>query len=204
MKTQGRTFRETFAMRNHHLNDPYDGVAKVSRLNLFAGFLTIGLFGFGGIAASIYHVIVERRRWLSAREYAAVLALGQVLPGANLINMSTIIGDRYQGFVGACLALTGLMTAPLVILVVLATLYDRFSNLPDLKAATIAASAGAVGLTVGTGMKLARTILASPLAMGIAAASFLAIGFLRLPMFSTLLILIPISVWLNWRASCQQ
>src|SRR5437868_5744217 len=81
---------------------------RVTRWSIFTGFFLVGMFGFGGIAAAMHHVIVERRRWLDDQQYASVLGLGQVLPGANLVNMATIVGDRFQGFQGAVLALLGL------------------------------------------------------------------------------------------------
>ena len=175
--------------------------ASVTRWELFTGFVLVGMFGFGGIGASIYHVLVERRRWLTASEYASLLGLGQVLPGANLINMATMVGDRFQGAVGALLALTGLLSAPLVSLVVLATLYDQFSDSPDVKAATIAAAAGAVGLTMGTGFKLARNILRSPTAVLFTLASFLAIGVLRFPMLGVIAVLAPLAIVVEFRRS---
>ena len=161
----------------------------VPRRELFLSFLQIGLFGFGGIAASSYHVIVERRRWLTGEEYASVLGLGQVLPGANLINMATIVGARFQGAAGALLALAGLMFAPILILIGLATIYDRYADLPDVRAATAAAAAGAVGLTFGAVTKIMRQTTRSPSALLFALASFLAIGVLRLPMILTIAVL---------------
>jgi chromate transporter len=166
----------------------------VTRWGLFSGFFLVGMLGFGGIAASLFHVLVERRKWLTAEEYASTLGLGQVLPGANLINLATIIGDRFQGALGSLLALSGLMLMPIIILVGLATVYDHFSDLPDVRAGITAAAAGAVGLTWGTGLKLARTILKSPVAIAIAVTSFVAIGILRLPMLTTIFALAPLAI----------
>jgi chromate transporter len=167
---------------------------QASLWELFSGFLMVGMFGFGGIATAMFHVVVERKRWLTTEEYASLLGLGQVLPGANLINLTTMVGDRFQGVIGAVLALGGLMAMPLLILIALASLYDRFSNLPDVHSAMLAAAAGAVGLTIGTGVKLARTILKSPAAIIFAAASFVAIGLLSLPILQTILVLAPLAV----------
>ena len=113
--------------------------------------------------------------------------------------MATMVGDRFQGAVGAAIALAGLMSTPLISLVALATVYDRFSDLPDVKSATIAAAAGAVGLTMGTGFKLARNILKSPTAVLFAVASFGAIGVLRFPMFGVIAVLAPLAVALEFR-----
>jgi chromate transporter len=166
----------------------------VSRWSLFSGFVLVGLLGFGGIGASLFHVLVERRRWLTAEEYASTLGLGQVLPGANLINLTTIVGDRYYGLQGAALALSGLMLMPLIVLLGLTTVYDLYADLPDVKAAIAAAAAGAVGLTWGTALKLGRIILRSPGALVFALASFAAIGLLRLPMALTIVTLAPIAI----------
>ena len=177
-----------------------DAAPHVSRLDLFSGFFLVGMFGFGGIAAAMHHVIVERRRWLTDQEYASVLGLGQVLPGANLVNMATIVGDRFQGFIGAVLALVGLIFMPIVILVGLATVYDQFATQPDVIAATRAAAAGAVGLMFGTAYKIGKTVVDTRWALLFALLSFVSIGILRLPLVGTLLVLGPISVAASfWR-----
>ncbi|MBX9740041.1 MAG: chromate transporter [Beijerinckiaceae bacterium] len=174
----------------------------MTKAELFFGFLLVGLFGFGGIAAAAHHVIVERRRWLTNEGYAQVLGLGQVLPGANLVNMTTIVGDKFHGFAGAVLALLGLTLMPILILVGLATIYDHFAQQPDVIAATKAAAAGAAGLIFGTGFKLGKTILDSRWAVLFALLSFTSIGILRLPLVQTLLCLAPFAVAVSfWRGS---
>ena len=122
------------------------------------------------------------------------LGLGQVLPGANLINLATMVGDRFQGAIGSLVALGGLMLVPILCLIGLTTIYDRFSDLPDVHSGTLAAAAGAVGLTIGVGIKLGRTILKSPVALVFAALSFAAIGLFRFPILETMLGLAPLAV----------
>ena len=180
---------------------PTDAPLHVTRLQIFVGFFLVGMFGFGGIAAAMHHVIVERRRWLTDHEYASVLGLGQVLPGANLVNMATIVGDRFQGFGGALAALVGLTLMPIVILIALATIYDQFAANPDVIAAVKAAAAGAVGLMFGTAYKIGRTILDSRWPFLFAVASFLAVGILRLPLLGTLAVLTPMAIAVSfWRS----
>ena len=95
----------------------------VTTWDLFLGFAKIGMLGFGGIGPISHHVIVEERLWLSEEEYAAVLGMGQVLPGPNTVNAGVIIGDRYRGFRGSLACVTGIMLAPCFIVVLLAILY---------------------------------------------------------------------------------
>lgn len=174
---------------------------RVTRLDIFTGFFLVGMIGFGGIAAALHHVIVERRRWLDDAQYASVLGLGQVLPGANLVNMATIVGDRFQGLPGAVLALAGLIFMPVVILIGLATVYDQFATNPDVIAATKAAAAGAVGLMFGTAFKIGKTVVTTRWALLFALLCFASIGILRMPLVGTLLVLGPISVAVSfWRS----
>jgi len=171
----------------------------VSLWNLFTGFVLVGLFGFGGIAAALFHVAVERRKWITSDEYTSCLALGQVLPGASLMNMTTIVADRFQGIKGVVLALIGLFTFPLLILLGLIATYDHYSYLPDVQNATNAAAAAAVGLTFGTGLKLARVIIKSKTSLAFTVLAFVSIGLLKLPLLQTILVLTALAIWVGFR-----
>ncbi|HWG04214.1 MAG TPA: chromate transporter [Beijerinckiaceae bacterium] len=168
--------------------------ARPSLLELAVGFLEIGLLGFGGVAPIARHVIVEKRRWLDDRDYAAVLALGQILPGANTVNASILIGDRFRGLQGAVVSCAALLTMPVIVLAAIIVVYDRFQALPDVHAAMLGIAATAAGLVIGTSLKLARGI--KPDFLGIAAclATFAAVGLLRLPLVPVVLVAVPCSV----------
>src|ERR1700733_2185086 len=126
----------------------------VSKRELFLGFLKIGLLGFGGIAPWARHVIVEERRWVTDKEFAAILGIGQILPGPNTMNAAVMLGDRFQGIPGVLLCLAGQMAMPLVIVTSLAVTYEHFSAIPEVRAALIGAAAGAAGLVLGTALKM--------------------------------------------------
>src|SRR3978361_101490 len=120
------------------LQSPPEEVRKtVSKSELFLGFLKIGLLGFGGIAPWARHVIIEERGWLTEKEFAAILGIGQILPRPNTMNASVMIGDRFQGVRGALLCLLGQMAMPLVIVTSLAVAYDRYAAIAEVKAALI-------------------------------------------------------------------
>ena len=98
----------------------------LGKLELFMGFAEMGLCGFGGVATIARHVIVDKRRWMSEHDYATLLGMGQILPGGNIINMTVMLGDRFQGPLGSIVALSGLMIMPLVILLSLFA-HERFA-----------------------------------------------------------------------------
>jgi chromate transporter len=166
----------------------------VSKLELFLGFLKIGLIGFGGIAPWARHVIIEERRWLTEKEYAAILGIGQILPGPNTMNAAVIIGDRFQGVPGVLLCLIGQMVIPLVIVTSLAVVYERFAAVPEVKAALVGAAASAAGLVMGTALKMAQNIRLTPLALLVGISAFVAIGLLAWPLVPVVLVLVPLGV----------
>ena len=171
---------------------------QVSRAELFAAYLKIGLMGFGGVAPWARRVIVEERRWLNDEDYAAVLGFGQVLPGANTVNAAVIIGDRFQGPAGSVIAVSAMMTAPLAILVVAAAFYDRFQALPDVQGALGGIAAAAAGLVIGTGAKMAVKLKPDPLALTLGLVALVAVVAFKAPLALTVLVLAPLGLGLGF------
>jgi chromate transporter len=171
---------------------------RVTHTALFLAFLKMGLLGFGGVAPWVRQVIVEERRWMEDREFASLLGLSQVLPGANTINAAVLLGDRFLGMSGAGAAVLGLMAMPLAIAVALIELYGAVSDNPYVAAAIAAAGAGAAGLVIGTGLKIARNLKLSPRIILVTVVTFVAVGILRLPLVWVLLCVIPLTVGAAW------
>jgi chromate transporter len=166
----------------------------VSKSELFFGFLKIGLLGFGGIAPWARHVIVEERQWVTDKEFAAILGVGQILPGPNTMNAAVMLGDRFQGVTGVLLCLVGQMVMPLVIVTSLALVYQRFASVPEVRAALIGAAAAAAGLVLGTALKMTQKIEPSPLALLVTVVPFVAIGLLDWPLVPVVITTVPLSI----------
>ncbi|MDP8922767.1 MAG: chromate transporter [Chloroflexota bacterium] len=171
----------------------------VTRLALYATFFKIGISGFGGVGPWARRVIVEEREWLDDREYADVLALCQVLPGPNVGNVAVTIGDRFHGALGSALALGGLMSGPVAIVLVLAILYDRFGSLPVVDGAIGGVAAAAAGLVIGTALKIIGKLKPTADAIMIGLLAFVAVGLLRWPLLPVVLTLAPLSIAAAWR-----
>jgi chromate transporter len=166
----------------------------VSKQELFFGFLKIGLLGFGGIAPWARHVIVEEKRWVTDKEFAAILGIGQILPGPNTMNASVILGDRFQGVAGVLVCLLGQMAMPLVIITGLALVYERYASVPEVRAALVGAAAGAAGLVLGTAVKMIQKIRPSALAILMAIIVLVAIGVLEWPLVPVVFVVVPLSI----------
>jgi chromate transporter len=168
-----------------------------SLAGLFAGFLTVGLVGFGGVLPWARWMVVEQRRWLTPAAFTDLLGLCQFLPGPNIINMSVALGSRFHGLRGAVVALAGITLAPIGVVLTLGVLYERYGGNPVVQHALAGMAAGAAGLVLATAIKIAAPLRHRRLDIVIAAAGFVAIGLLQWPLLATLLVLAPLSILLH-------
>ncbi len=180
--------------RKNPISTPPGVAGTVTLQHLFSGFLKIGLLGFGGVAPIARHVIVEDRAWLTEVEYASVMGIGQVLPGANTINAAVMIGDRFQGIAGAIVCLVSLMVMPLVIVTGLGVLYQRFAALPQVQAAISGSAAAAAGLVIGAALKMARRLHPTAIAIVFGLLAFIAVGLLKVSLIAAVAVLGPLSI----------
>lgn len=160
--------------------------APRSPAELLRVFNALALQGFGGVLPVAQRELVEKRRWLTREQFVELLALGQVLPGPNIVNMALIFGDRHFGTRGALAALAGLLMLPSVIVLGLAALYAGLAEQPVVAGALRGMGAVAAGLMVSTAVRLLTTLKSSPLgrwpALAFAALTFGVIVLLRWPM----------------------
>ena len=178
--------------------------APQSPAELFFVFNRLALQGFGGVLAIAQRELVERKRWLTRHEFVEMLALAQVLPGPNVVNLSLMFGDRFFGLRGALAALGGMLVVPLIIVLVLTAAYAEFSGIGVVTGALRGMGAVAAGLVIATGVKLVGTLasnkLGLPLAGGLAIVTFLAIAGLRWPLVWVVIGLGSLAFVLAWRA----
>jgi chromate transporter len=170
--------------------------------DLFFTFNRMSLQGFGGVLAVAQRELVERERWMTREQFVETLAVSQVLPGPNIVNMALIIGDRHFGLRGAFVALAGMLLVPLVIVLALTALYAEFASHPMVSGALRGMGAVAAGLVISTALKLSTTLRkgAMGLALSIvfAALTFVAVALLHWPLVWLLAGLAPIAVATAW------
>ena len=174
-----------------------------SPLELFMAFNTLALQGFGGVLPVAQRELVERRRWLSKAQFVEMLALSQVLPGPNIVNLALMFGDGHFGLRGAFAAAAGLLLAPLVIVLALTALYGEFAQVPFVSGALRGMGAVAAGLVISTAFKLLGALRSNPMgqALGLvfAALTVAAIAWLRLPLVWVVACGGALSIAIVWR-----
>src|SRR3954470_14087298 len=99
-----------------------------SLTDLFVSFTVLALQGFGGVLAVVQRELVEKKGWLTKEEFVEEWAVAQIMPGPNVINLSITLGARYFGWRGAMVALAGMLTCPLLVVLMLALVYAQFAN----------------------------------------------------------------------------
>jgi chromate transporter len=178
-----------------------------SPLALFLAFSRMALMGFGGVLPIAQRELVDRLRWLSASEFAELLSIGQVLPGPNVVNLALMVGDRAFGLRGALAAVAGMLVGPLVLVLLLASLYQGFADVPAVAGAVKGMGLVSAGLVVAMGLKLLPTLSRNPLGRGLCAAIgavvILGVAWQRWPLVAAVLGVGGASCclagWLLWR-----
>ncbi|HLH23509.1 MAG TPA: chromate transporter [Chloroflexota bacterium] len=171
----------------------------VTVLSLFLVFAEISLSSFGGAIAWARIVLVERRGWLSERQFAELLGLCQSVPGPSLVNLAIYLGTRHHGALGAIAAAGGFLLPPLVVLLPLGILYQQGAQLEIVRLALHGVAAAAAGMLLATGLRMAQAYRHEPLALLVALLALLGVGLLRWPLLAVLALLAPASIYLAWR-----
>ncbi|MEB1083488.1 chromate efflux transporter [Citrobacter portucalensis] len=96
---------------------------KESVWGVFLVFLRLGLTSFGGPIAHLGYFrdeFVNRRRWLSERSYADLVALCQFLPGPASSQVGMALGLSRHGYIGALAAWAGFSLPSAIALILFA------------------------------------------------------------------------------------
>jgi chromate transporter len=162
-----------------------------SLTDLFVSFTLLALQGFGGVVAIVQRELVERKQWLTQDEFLEDWAVAQVMPGPNVVNLSMMIGGRYFGLPGAMAALAGMLTLPLIIVLLLALLHARVGQHPGVAGAFRGMAAVSAGMFGAAALKLSSALTRNPLplpwSVALGAAGFTLVALLRVPLIYVLL-----------------
>jgi len=105
-------------------------------LTLYVEFFKTGLFAVGGGLATLpfLYDLSDRYGWFTQQQLADMIAVSESTPGAIGVNMATYAGFATAGPVGAIVATLGLISPSIVIIVIIAHIFDRFKANPSVNA----------------------------------------------------------------------
>lgn len=138
--------------------------------------LWMGVVGFGGgmsVLGAIHHLTVNRRRWLTEREFANTATVAQMLPGGAAANALAHIGLRMRGLAGAVAAYTGFVVPGAALTLALAWAYVRFGVAPRAGVVLAGLNAGVVGIIAALALQMVRTAVGRAWQMAVASAALL-------------------------------
>ena len=179
-------------------NSPASAPPKIGPLQLFLAFSQLALSGFGGVLPWAHRALVERRRWLTQREFVETLALAQLLPGPNVGNVSVMVGFRFAGYAGAVAAFAGLVTGPFLLMIAAGMLYQNYGTLPLVQQALSGMSSVAAGLVLATGVKMTASLKRRWRPWLFMALALAGVGALRWPLLAVVGGLAPFAIAAAW------
>ncbi len=169
---------------------------------LFVCFTGIGMQSFGGgLSAWMRLEIVQRRGWIEEVPFLSGLALSQIAPGANAVNLAVFLGGTLRGGLGALAALGGLMALPVVLILIAGGLYFAGHGIGWVDTALTGLGAAAIGLNLATGWRMARGGIRSARQAAVMLAVTVAIGLLGWPLLPVLAVMVPVSLLAEYAAA---
>ena len=180
-------------------DDPLD--PPPSLLELFWVFSKIGILSFGGALSTwVHREISVKRRWMTETDVLSSLALAQIMPGINVVNLSLFCGQRLRGVLGSFVAVMGILAAPTVLVICISTVYDQFAHFSWVSDLLNGIAAAAIGMLINMGVKATQRSARSLPIFLIIVAIFIGVGILKIHMVIVVLLLGPLAVWLSYRA----
>src|SRR5262245_29758434 len=126
-------------------------------------FLRLGTFGFGGpiaLAGYMQRDLVEKRRWISKRDYLEGLALAQLAPGPLAAQLAIYLGWLRARILGATLVAAAFILPSFLMVLVISAFYVRYGGLPWMQSAFYGIGAAVITIIARSAIKLVKLTLA--------------------------------------------
>ena len=138
-------------------------------------FLRLGTFGFGGpiaLAGYMQRDLVEKRGWITKKDYVDGLALAQLAPGPLAAQLAIYLGWAKGRVFGATAVAAAFILPSFFMVLALSALYVRFGGLPWMQRAFYGIGAAVIAIIARSAFKLVKMTLGKDrLLWGLFAAS---------------------------------
>lgn len=125
-------------------------------LDLFIGFLKVGLFAFGGAYSAIPLIrdVVLSYGWLSEEMLAYMIAVSESTPGPIMVNLATYVGSHQAGFIGALLATAAVVLPSFLIILLVMGIFSHALKNRYAQAVLRGLKPCVVGIVLATGVTM--------------------------------------------------
>lgn len=147
--------------------------------DLAAGWLRVGVFGFGGgpsLIPLIRQECVERYHWMDDAQLLDAVAFGNALPGPIAVKLAAYVGHQQAGWTGAAVALTAMSLPGIGMMIALGLLWSRFRDHPVVGGMMSGARPAVVAMLAYTVFLLAPDGIRDGRAVAIGVAALVALG----------------------------
>ncbi len=128
--------------------------------DLFKTFFKVGIVTFGGGYAMIPMIeaeVVNKRKWIGKEEFINLIAVAQACPGVFAVNISTFIGYKLRKTPGAIISAIGASLPSFLIILILASVWREFQDVPVIAAAFRGIRPAVVALIAVPTFRLAKS-----------------------------------------------
>ncbi len=140
------------------------GVGFDGWLRLFLHFTALSLVAIGGAittVAEMQRMVVAREGWLDSAQFNECIAIGQAMPGPNVLFVAAI-GYSVAGLAGVLATMAGSLLPSTLMAVGAGRMGLRFSQTRGMRAFQGGLAPLAIGLLLSTGAVLLRPVAGSP------------------------------------------
>ncbi len=127
-------------------------------IQLFFEFFKTGLFTIGGGLATLPFLYEMQRKtgWFTMHDIANMVAVSESTPGPMGVNMATFTGFTTAGIPGAIIAVFGLVTPSVIIILIVANILQKFKTNKYVQYAMYGLRAASAGLIAIAGLRVAQ------------------------------------------------
>ncbi len=155
---------------------------------IFSG-LSLTLFGGGYVIIPILeNTFVNHLGWLTTKEFADGIALGQVTPGPIFIS-AAFIGYKMSGFTGALTATVSVFLPPAILMVAFSEIIDKIKNSAGISAAFKGLRPAVIGMIISAVVTIGKNAEVNWISLAI----FLVVILLSVKFKFNVVFLIPLA-----------
>lgn len=125
-------------------------------LELFLGFLKVGLFAFGGAygAIPLIREVILSYGWMDDEMLTYMIAVSESTPGPIMVNLATYVGNTQGGLPGAVLATLAVVLPSFVIILMIMVLLKTLLKNAYVQALLRGMKPAMIGIILATGLRM--------------------------------------------------